>query len=329
MMKVARLGAIDYRSALKLQMSLFQARVQLQTQFARGLVGKQDSIPDLVLLVEHSPPVFTMGQRHTDGDLRDGFFKAVRSSASCSTGDVVAIEKRSGIEVVKANRGGGITWHGPGQVTMYPIINVKKKWGDLLNGAISTSKAIRGPSPVRWYSTVLEQAMIRTVNEFLHRANIHHLAVSPGKVGVWVTDDETEKNGIEKHSVSKKVGSIGLHLGNWISMHGCGLNVNNDLSLFDEIVMCEMPDKQATSIHQEILQNASSTASFLPTVSEVATTLCSHFAACIATCKEDGQHVNIPREAVPTCEFVGVDGWKEGWKAVVPSLESFLDISLL
>ncbi|KAH8616048.1 hypothetical protein ERJ75_000520100 [Trypanosoma vivax] len=165
-------------------------------------------VPDTVLLAEHSVPVFTVGRR----DTRDGI------RANCAT------------EVVSTRRGGGVTFHGPGQVTMYPIVNVQLLW----KRSIAANKP---RSPIEWFSAVLEQAIIDVAQHYgvpTHR----------GRVGVWL-DQWLDV-------APRKLGFIGLQLGNWVSMHGAGFNVCNDLRYFDGIVMCEMLGESATSLVEEI-----------------------------------------------------------------------------
>jgi lipoate-protein ligase B len=181
------------------------------------------TLPDVVVAVEHAHPVYTIGKRDTDAGLP-------RATDEQQFRDV---------PVVKIRRGGGLTWHGPGQLTVYPIINVMDRYR-----ATRTPAEKKGPSPIRWYTDVLERSTIATVRYF-------GVPAVPGMVGVWVP--RLFGPGRELPAASdRKVGSIGLQLSDWVSMHGVGINVSNDLSFFDHIVMCELPDKRATSIALEI-----------------------------------------------------------------------------
>ncbi|KAH8618855.1 hypothetical protein ERJ75_000232800 [Trypanosoma vivax] len=165
-------------------------------------------VPDTVLLVKHSVPVFTVGRR----DTRDGI------RANCAT------------EVVSTRLGGGVTFHGPDQVTMYPIVNVQLLW--------KSSRAANKPRPpIELFSAMLEQAMIDVAQHY--GVPTHH-----GRVGV-LSDKSLDVAPL-------KLGLIGLQPGNWVSMHGAGFNVCNDLRYFDDIVMCEMSLESETSLVEEM-----------------------------------------------------------------------------
>lgn len=205
-MKAFYLGKRDYRRVLQLQEAIFNAKIARQVSVRRGECTLP-LLPDVALLVEHSAPVYTVGRRDTAEGLPKG----------CA------------VEVVKTRRGGGITYHGPGQLTMYPIANIQLLW------KACTVQKVR--SPIEWFSWVLEEAMIQSAAHYgvpTHRF----------KTGVWA----------DKFSDSPacKLGAIGLQLGNWVSMHGAGFNVSNDLHFFDDIVMCELPGRHATSLRTEI-----------------------------------------------------------------------------
>lgn len=203
-MRAVYCGHRNYESMLSLQERLFRSRID-------SLVGRAGAPcpPDTLLAVEHTDPVYTIGRRDTSDGLG-----AVQLP----------------LKVFRTRRGGGITWHGPGQLTLYPICNVREWWQSSTDGN-------KNRSPIRWYSDVLETAMCKTVEAFGVPSEV-------GCVGVWVPG--------AKEAPSRKIGSIGLQLSNWISMHGVGLNVSNDLKYFNQIVMCEMPTKQATNLHDEM-----------------------------------------------------------------------------
>jgi lipoyl(octanoyl) transferase len=217
---------------LALQERLFQQRIDT-------IVGRSTKIlPDTILAVEHTEPVYTIGRRDTSAGLTKSPQELPPNGA-----DTAALPP---ISTYKTKRGGGITWHGPGQLTVYPIANIKAWW------EVSTRPA-KNRSPIRWYSDVLEGAMCDTVRTF-------GVPSETGCVGVWVPSDV-------EGLLPRKVGSIGLQLSNWISMHGIGLNVCNDLSYFDRVVMCEMPNRRATSLHTEIMARYATLP--LPAVEEV------------------------------------------------------------
>lgn len=112
---------------------------------------------------------------------------------------------------------------------MYPIANIQLLWKGC------TVDKVR--SPIEWFSWVLEQAMIDTAAQYT-------IPTHRFKTGVWA-----DKYGTQR---ARKMGAIGLQLGNWVSMHGAGFNVCTDLSFFDHIIMCELPGESATSVHNEI-----------------------------------------------------------------------------
>ncbi|KPA81283.1 putative mitochondrial lipoate protein ligase [Leptomonas pyrrhocoris] len=207
-MKAFYVGRRDYRRVLQLQETIFNAIIARQVSVRRG-ESALPLLPDVTLLVEHSAPVYTVGRRDT----------------------AEGLPKHSSVDVVKTRRGGGITYHGPGQLTMYPIANIQRLW--------KACAAQKVRSPIEWFSWVLEEAMMQSAAHFgipTHRF----------KTGVWA----------EKHNdvPARKLGAIGLQLGNWVSMHGAGLNVSNDLHYFDDIIMCELPGRHATSLCEEIAQ---------------------------------------------------------------------------
>lgn len=188
--KVLWAGRLSYKSGLKLQTILSnQHRQQLES----------DSCNTLILL-EHNP-VFTVG-------IRD-------------KGYTVEDEERLrnlGAEFYRTNRGGLITFHGPGQLVAYPILNLKyfKK-------------------SIKWYVCQIESTIIRLCREFGIKGE-----TSPN-TGVWVND--------------KKICAIGIHGSRYITTHGLALNCNTDLSWFDHIVPCGIEGKGVTSISQELNTN--------------------------------------------------------------------------
>jgi len=176
------LGVVPYESALKRQQILVQARAE----------GK---IPDVLLLLQH-PPVFTIGRFRGEEDL-------------VVSADVLTQE---GIAVIHSSRGGSITYHGPGQLIGYPILNLKE------NGL-----------GVREYIRKLEAVIIETLLELGIRS--HRAADYPG---VWVDGE--------------KICSLGIHVSRYITMHGFALNVNTDLQHFEYIKPCGIKGAVMTSI---------------------------------------------------------------------------------
>jgi lipoyl(octanoyl) transferase len=184
--EVRRLGLVPYRDALALQRAL-----------AEDL--RADRIGDVLLLVEH-PHVLTLGVRGDGG-----------RSHILVTDEALAAR---GIEVFEAGRGGDITYHGPGQLVGYPIIDLKPDRQD-----------------VHRYVRDLEEVLIRAVADFGIAAER-----VPGLTGVWVGRE--------------KLAAIGVRIARWITSHGFALNVSTDLDQFDAIVPCGIADRGVTSIER-------------------------------------------------------------------------------
>jgi lipoyl(octanoyl) transferase len=186
---IVELGRIAYAEAWELQRRLVAAR-------------KAARIPDVLLLCEH-PHVVTLG--------RGGKREHLRASD--------AVLRQMGVEFFHTDRGGDITYHGPGQLVGYPVLNLA---------------AIR--RDVVWYVRQLEEAMIRATSEFGIAA-----ARRAGMTGVWVAQpDGTEE----------KLAAIGVHISRWVTSHGFAYNVATDLRYFDLIVPCGIPDKRPTSLER-------------------------------------------------------------------------------
>ncbi|HKN55765.1 MAG TPA: lipoyl(octanoyl) transferase LipB [Amycolatopsis sp.] len=181
---VRELGTIDYTEAWELQRACLNARAD-------------GTGPDTMLLLEH-PSVYTAGKRTEPGD-----------------------RPTDGTPVIDVDRGGKITWHGPGQLVGYPIV----KLGD--------------PIDVVHYVRRLEEALITVCDK---------LGVSSGRVegrsGVWIPADD---RGIER-----KIAAIGIRVQRGVTMHGFELNCNADLSAFDNIVPCGIRDAGVTSLSYEL-----------------------------------------------------------------------------
>ncbi|WP_309112957.1 lipoyl(octanoyl) transferase LipB [Saccharothrix sp.] len=182
---VRELGTIDYLSAWDLQRELVEAR-------ADGAAG------DTLLLLEH-PPVYTCGRR-TEPDERP------------VGGDV---------PVIDVDRGGKITWHGPGQLVGYPIVELAE------------------PMDVVQYVRRLEQALIHVCDQLgVHTGRVE------GRSGVWIPADE---RGIER-----KVAAIGIRVQRGVTMHGFEINCNADLGAFEDIVPCGIRDAGVASLSHEL-----------------------------------------------------------------------------
>lgn len=220
------LGLIGYAEACALQKRLVAAR-------------KSGAIGDVLLLCEH-PHVITLGRNGK----RENLLASDR------------VLQQKGVELHATDRGGDITYHGPGQIVGYPILHLA---------------AIR--RDVGWYVRMLEEVMIRATAEFGIAAGRE-----PGKTGVWVARknqseaaDNTETNGRNgcatvagaacadpvgdrggrlANSPAEKIGAIGVHLSRWVTSHGFAYNVATDLRYFDLIVPCGIADRKATSLEK-------------------------------------------------------------------------------
>ena len=183
---VERLGLRDYASVLALQEQLHEAR-------------REGAIPDTLLLLEHTP-VITLGR----GAKQENVL-------------LPAAELRArGVELHEITRGGDVTYHGPGQLVGYPILDLRPDRCD-----------------VRRYVTNLEEVMMRVAASY----GIATQRIE-GLHGVWVEN--------------RKIGAVGVRISQWVTMHGFALNVNTALDAFDVIVPCGIRDKQVTSLQREL-----------------------------------------------------------------------------
>jgi lipoyl(octanoyl) transferase len=185
---IVDLGLMGYAEAWALQKRVVAAR-------------KAGAIEDVLLLCEH---------RHVITQGRSGKRENLLASEH--------VLKQKGVEFHATDRGGDITYHGPGQIVGYPILNL---------GAIRRD--------VVWYVRMLEEVMIRATAEFGVAAE--RVA---GKTGIWVKNENTEE----------KLAAIGVHISRWVTSHGFAYNVSTDLRFFDLIVPCGIADRKATSLEK-------------------------------------------------------------------------------
>jgi lipoate-protein ligase B len=183
----SRLGTVPYAVALELQRDLARRRI----------AGEIDE--DLLLLLEH-PPVVTLG-------------RTAKGAHIVSSPDRL---RARGVEVYEVERGGDVTFHGPGQLVGYPIFDLKRHRRDL-----------------HWYLRQVEEALIIALAESGIDAERN-----VGYTGVWTR--------------GRKIASIGVHARDWVTWHGFALNVTTDLSFFDLIVPCGIPQVQMTSVTREL-----------------------------------------------------------------------------
>ncbi len=207
------LGRQDYAAALALQQQLSALR-------------QQESIGDVLLLVEH-PPVLTLGRNaHREHVIASGQLLA-----------------RRGISLFETNRGGDVTYHGPGQLVGYPILNLR---------------GFTPPLGVVEYLRKLEEVIIRACADYgvlTQRA--------PGRAGVWTIPGGTV--------AEKKIAALGVHVSRGVTTHGFALNVTTDLDDFELIVPCGIRDRGVTSVEAEVdLQPA-------PSLEQMANSVVRHF----------------------------------------------------
>jgi lipoyl(octanoyl) transferase len=185
------LGLVEYEDGLALQRA-----------FAASRKGR--AVPDTLLLLEH-PPVLTLG-------------RAARREHILAAREAL---EREGVAVFETDRGGDVTYHGPGQIVGYPVLDLAPERCD-----------------VRRYVGDLEEALIRTLAEFGIRADR-----IPGWTGVWVG---------QKGKDARKIAAIGVHISRWVTTHGFALNVDTDLSHFEMIVPCGIAEAGVTSMQREL-----------------------------------------------------------------------------
>jgi lipoyl(octanoyl) transferase len=183
---VRHLGVVPYRDALALQLSVRECRLT-------------EELPDTLLLLEH-PPVYTRGRRATDGELALGedYYRA------------------RGIEIVDTDRGGRVTYHGPGQLVGYPIVRVHD---------------------IGVHLRTMESAIVAALADVDIEAH-SRCEEGPDYTGVWVED--------------RKIASIGVHVSRDIATHGFAVNVDVDLAPFSWVIACGLPDVTMTSIAREL-----------------------------------------------------------------------------
>jgi lipoyl(octanoyl) transferase len=222
MISVVQFGTLDYATALRLQQKLVGLR-------------KDGRIGDVLLLLEHSP-VITLGRN-------------AKAANIIAPSDLL---QQRGVEVFDCDRGGDVTFHGPGQLVGYPIFDLR---------GFPADDARRKTLGVIEYVRRLEEVLIRTCADFQIPAQR-----IPGLTGVWTANNDSGATGVparppearppQTASPSSreqaKIAAIGVHISRAVTSHGFALNVNTDLSYFDLIVPCGIVDKPVTSIAREL-----------------------------------------------------------------------------
>ena len=206
------LGNLPYQEAWDYQENLLQKNLSIKARHLESSYNELNAVEvetsttsNYLLFVEH-PPVYTLGK------------SGKSENVLLNEGE----RKERGIEFFHTNRGGDITFHGPGQIVGYPIIDLENFFTDIGR-----------------YLRSLEEVIILTLGEYGIEAGR-----SKGETGVWLDPD--------RHGFERKICAMGVRCSRWITMHGFALNVNTDLSYFGGIVPCGIQNKQVTSIAKEL-----------------------------------------------------------------------------
>lgn len=199
------IGLIDYQHAWDYQTGLFNKTLAIK--FSNRNLPDNEQLPtdNYLLFCEH-PHVFTLGKSGDENNL------------------IIRKENLSSIHAsyFHINRGGDITYHGPGQIVAYPIIDLENFFTD-----------------IHKYMRLLEEAVIQTIAEF----GIEGRRIQ-GLTGVWINAEDPIN--------ARKICAMGVKMSRWVTMHGLALNVNTDLNYFNYIVPCGITDKAVTSMEKEL-----------------------------------------------------------------------------
>ena len=223
---IVQLGTVDYATGLSLQQQLVDLR-------------KQEKIGDVLLLLEHSP-VITLGRN-------------AKAANVIASPELLA---QRGVELFECDRGGDVTFHGPGQLVAYPIFDLR----GYTHRAADASSAQRKHLGAVDFVRRLEGILIRTCADFA----IPTKRVA-GLTGVWTTSEAatdyvgTGASAVQRseasaadHRPEAKIAAIGVHISRFITSHGFALNVNTNLSFFNLIIPCGITAKPVTSMQQEL-----------------------------------------------------------------------------
>lgn len=199
------LGLIDYQQAWDYQEKLLQENVRIKLEASRSTDNFPLTTNNYLLFCEH-PPVYTLGK---SGHIENLLINEQQL-------------QEKAISFVPTNRGGDITFHGPGQVVGYPILDLEHFFTDLGR-----------------YLRSLEETVILTLADFGIPAGR-----SAGETGVWLEPENPAK--------ARKICAMGVRCSRWVTMHGFALNVNTDLDYFDNIIPCGITGKKVASMHVEL-----------------------------------------------------------------------------
>ena len=203
--EVIDLGLMDYQKAWEYQTGLFQSILAIKTANRSLEDSAQASTKNYFIFCEH-PHVFTLGKSGDENNL------------------LIKKEELDSIhaDYFPTNRGGDITYHGPGQIVVYPVLDLENFFTD-----------------IHRYMRTLEEAVIQTLKEF---------AIDAGRIegltGVWLDNINAAK--------ARKICALGVKTSRWVTLHGLALNVNTDLKYFDYIIPCGIADKAVTSMEKEL-----------------------------------------------------------------------------
>lgn len=199
------LGLVDYKKAWDYQVEIFNNILSVKSE-NRTLPGPaQKATDNFVIFCEH-PHVFTMGKNGDEKNL------------------LIPKEDLGSIEATyyHINRGGDITYHGPGQIVGYPVIDMENFFTD-----------------IHKYMRLMEEAVIQTLGEYdIPSGRI------PGLTGVWLDPTDSQ--------YARKICALGVKTSRWVTMHGFAFNINTDLRYFDYIIPCGIKEKSVTSMEKEL-----------------------------------------------------------------------------
>ena len=199
------LGLLDYKACWDYQEKLFNKTIQQKISNRNLTEEAQVPTDNFLLFVEH-PHVFTLGKSGDESNLLVNEEQLEEKNAS----------------YYKINRGGDITYHGPGQLVGYPILDLDNFFTD-----------------IHKYLRLLEETIILTLNDYGIIAGR-----SSGETGVWLDSEDPVK--------ARKICAMGVRCSRWVTMHGFGFNVNSDLNYFSNIIPCGIQNKAVTSMEKEL-----------------------------------------------------------------------------
>jgi lipoyl(octanoyl) transferase len=199
------LGVMDYKACWDYQEQLFNETIQQKITNRNLLPQQQTQTPNYLLFVEH-PHVYTLGKSGSEKNLLVNQTQLNEQHAT----------------YYKINRGGDITYHGPGQLVAYPILDLDNFFTD-----------------IHHYLRLLEETIILTLKHYGIESGR-----SKGETGVWLE--------VENELKARKICAMGVRCSRWVTMHGWGFNVNSNLNYFNNIIPCGIENKAVTSLNKEL-----------------------------------------------------------------------------